>query len=81
MESLFLHRGKPMEGLQFQKRRQWFEKLGPQHPLYQICVICLQDQPEKRWEMSQIREELSKISKTSDLPKLMDLLRENEQQV
>ena len=61
---------------------EWFEQLGSQHPLYQISVICLQDKPEPRWEMSRIIDELRNISKkhSKDLPKLMDLLKEIEQQ-
>ena len=69
-----------LEGIQFQKRRQWFEQLGSEHPLYQITVICLQDEPRPRWEMSQIRENLGEISKkhSKDFPKVMDLFREIE---
>ena len=74
--------GEALEGMQFQKRRQWFEQLGSEHPLYEISVICLQDEPGPRWEMSRIRENLSEISKKHSkvLPKVMDLFREIEHQ-
>ena len=85
MRTLLLQRregGDAMEGIQFQKRRQWFEQLGSEHPLYEISVICLQDEPGPRWEMSRIRENLGEISKkhSKDFPKVMDLFREIEHQ-
>ena len=87
MRTLLLQRregGEAMEGIQFQKRRQWFEQFGFEHPLYQIRVICLQDEPDPRWEVSRIRENLSEISKkkhSKDIPKVIDLLRNIKHQM
>ena len=74
--------GEALEGMQFQKRRQWFEQLGSEHPLYEISVICLEDIPELRWGMDKIIDELRRISKnhSEDLPNLIDLIKENKQQ-
>ena len=73
--------GDILKGIQLFKRREWFEQLGSSHPLYQISVTCLQDEPEPRWEMSRIIDELREISKkhSKDFPKVMDLLKEIKQ--
>ena len=64
-------------GVQIVKRKEWFEKLGYDHPLYQVISMCLQDKPEHRWEMDKVRKEINKISNKPP-PKLVDLLKEIE---
>ena len=64
-------------GVQIVKRKEWFEKLGYDHPLYQVIAMCLQETPLKRWEMDKVRTEMNKLS-SKPPPKLIDLLRQNE---
>ena len=64
-------------GVQIVKRREWFERLGYDHPLYPVIAMCLQDKPENRWEMDKIRKEMGDVSNKPP-PKLINLLKENE---
>ena len=66
-------------GVQIVKRKEWFERLGYDHPLYPIIAMCLQDNPHKRWEMEKVRKEMNTLKMSNKPPsKLVDLLKENE---
>ena len=63
--------------VQIVKRKEWFDRLGYDHPLYQVIAMCLRDKLENRWEMDKIRKEMSEISNKPPR-KLINLLKENE---
>ena len=66
-------------GVQIVKRKEWFERLGYNHPLYPIIAMCLQDKPHERWEMDKVRKEINTLKISNKPPsKLIDLLKENE---
>ena len=66
-------------GVQIVKRKEWFERLGYDHPLYPIIAMCLQDNPHERWEMDKVRKEMNTLQMSNKPPsKLIDLLKENE---
>ena len=64
-------------GVQIVKRKEWFERLGYDHPLYPIIAMCLQDNPHERWELEEVRTEMNEMS-SKPPPKLIDVLRQNE---
>ena len=66
-------------GVQIVKRKEWFERLGYDHPLYPIIAMCLQDKPHERWEMEKVRKEINTLQISNKPPsKLIDLLKEIE---
>ena len=46
-----------------EKRRQWVDRVGKSHPLYELITSCLQDVPDKRPTTSQINATLKQLSK------------------
>ena len=46
-----------------EKRRQWVDRVGKSHPLYELITSCLQDVPDKRPTTSQINAILKQLSK------------------
>ena len=66
-------------GVQIVKRKEWFERLGYDHPLYPIIAMCLQDKPHERWEMDKVRKEMNTLQMSNKpTPKFVDLLKEIE---
>ena len=66
-----------IHGVEIVKRREWFDRLGYDHPLYPIIAACLQDKPHERWEMDDVRTEINEMC-SKPPPKLIDVLRQNE---
>ena len=48
---------------QIEKRREWVDRVGKSHPLYELITSCLQDLPDKRPTTSQINANLMQLSK------------------
>jgi len=45
-----------------EKRREWVDRVGKSHPLYELITSCLQDVPGKRPTTSQINDTLKQLS-------------------
>jgi len=46
-----------------EKRREWVNRVGKSHPLYELITSCLQDVPDKRPTTSQINDTLKQLTK------------------
>ena len=46
-----------------EKRREWVDRVGKSHPLYELITSCLQDVPNRRPTTSQINAILKQLSK------------------
>ena len=72
--------GQLLVSLQVQKRKKWIKMLGDDHCLYQLICTCLNDNPDKRYDMKTSRELLEKTMLENDcaVPQLMELMKDCE---
>ena len=49
--------------IHIEKRREWVDRVGKSHPLYELITSCLQDVPNRRPTTSQINAILKQLSK------------------
>ena len=46
-----------------EKRREWVDRVGKSHPLYELIYACLQDVPDRRPTTCEINNTLKQLSK------------------
>ena len=64
--------------LQVQKRKQWIQRIGEDHPLNELICVCLSD-PQQRPDMETVRQRLEEKMNNDNIPKFMDVLKEKQE--
>lgn len=64
---LDLRNMKADENIEVKRRKQWIDKMGTGHKLYNLTVECLLDEPKDRPTMNTINKKVTELHSTNEV--------------